>query len=93
MITPDTPAAPAAKSRQCVPVAALAVDGTAPAAGDEADVTGKIRVTAVEGDKAYFELAEVNGEAVSNDSAAAPAEEDPMEAAQKADDEESELEG
>lgn len=95
MIIPNKPtgetmeegsAMPAEGGEQCVPLTALAVDGTNPAEGDEAEVKARVKITRVEGDKAYIQLAEVNGEAVSNNAApAGEGDEDMMAIAEKAD--------
>jgi len=69
----------------CVPVAALALDGTEPAPGDETEVPASIRVTRVENGKAYFEIATINGEAVTDGEAKPEAEPDMMAMAAKAD--------
>lgn len=70
---------------QCVAVSALEMDGTAPAAGDEIEFTGKGRVSRVEGDKVYFETTEVNGEPVTTGAAAESDTDDVMKVAEEAD--------
>lgn len=56
MTSPDQ-AAPGAESmpasEQCVPMAALAIDGAAPAQGDAVQYTVKGKLSRIEGDKAY----------------------------------------
>lgn len=77
-------AAPAMSAGEhCVPAAALAVDGTPPAAGDDVEYTVRGKVTRLEGDKAYVQAETVNGEPVP--AAAAPDADDPMVAAMAAD--------
>lgn len=92
MITPDNPdnaegAKRSTVGETCVPVKSLSVDGTAPAAGDETEVTAQVRVTRIEGDKAYIELASVNGEPVTDMDEGDSTDDDMMAAAKKADDE------
>ena len=56
MTSPDKPA-PGAESmpanEQCVPLAALASDGAAPAEGDAVQYTVKGKLARIEGDKGY----------------------------------------
>lgn len=90
MITPDKSKEPAGAMRsgeQCVSLSALEMDGTAPAAGDEIEFTGKGRVSRVEGDKVYFETTEVNGEPVTSGAASEPEtdDDDIMKVAEEAD--------
>ncbi len=74
MITPDTSAtadkpAPAADAKpagkhteHCVPLAALAVDGTAPAAGDAVEYTVRGQLARSAGDHAYITPESINDE-------------------------------
>lgn len=59
MIDMNTPQPNAAEV--CVPTAALAIDGVAPAMGDTVEYQARARVTRVEGDKAYLDTTDVNG--------------------------------
>lgn len=84
MLTPSpeetnltTPAQP------CVPVAALAVDGVAPAAGDAVDFTGQATIDRVENGHAYLNLTTINGEACATP--AEPDQDDMMKLAEEAD--------
>jgi hypothetical protein len=86
MITPDKPepgATPAA-AELSVPLAALAIDGTAPAAGDETEVPARLTLTRIDGDRAVFTVAAVNGEPVTA-AKAAPAPDDMLAMAEEAD--------
>ncbi|PAW75170.1 MAG: hypothetical protein B9S38_02470 [Verrucomicrobiia bacterium Tous-C4TDCM] len=69
MVTPN-PSTPSTAATLAVPAAALAIDGTPPAVGDEVEYTGKARVARVDGETVHLETTEVNGAAL----AAAPAE-------------------
>jgi len=60
MIDMNTPQ-PSAAPEVCVPTAALAIDGVAPAMGDTVEYQARARVTRVEGDKAYLDTTDVNG--------------------------------
>lgn len=48
----------------CAPTAALEIDGTAPAVGDEVEITAKARVTRIEGGETYLAPIEINGQPV-----------------------------
>lgn len=79
------------RSDHCVPLKALAIDGTPPAVGDEVDYTTKGKVARVEGDKAYITPTEVNGEpfsAPADEAEPTPEDDDAetMRVAQEADD-------
>jgi hypothetical protein len=77
MINAPAPAAAGkSKSETCVPLKALSVDGTPPAEGDEVEFTTKGKVTRVDGEHAYVEAAEVNGEPFSAPSEPTPEEDD-----------------
>jgi hypothetical protein len=65
MITPDQPTAP--KGEQCVPLAALAIDGTPPSVGDEVEFTARARIERIEGDEAYIKTTSVNNTPVASD--------------------------
>lgn len=60
MITPEQPAAQS--GALCVPTAALEIDGTAPAVGDEVEMTVKARVARAEGEHTYLDPIEINGQ-------------------------------
>jgi hypothetical protein len=61
----STEAAPSAdQDALCVPVAALAVDGTNPEAGDMVTISVAAEVLRVEGDCAYVRVETANGEPV-----------------------------
>lgn len=68
MIAPDTTTAnpdaagESAEKLHCLPVAALAVDGTTPEVGDSVEYTVKGRVSRIEGAEAYVMPETVNGE-------------------------------
>lgn len=91
MITPDdttgdgadTAAAPAASNNeQCVPSAALAIDSTPPAVGDDVQYTVKGKVTRIEGECTYVEPDTINDQPADMQPAAEP---DAMAEAMKAD--------
>lgn len=48
----------------CVKLSGLALDGTAPQVGDQVDFTGKGKVSRIEGEEAYIDAEEINGEPV-----------------------------
>ena len=52
----------------CVPMAALAEDGTNPAEGDTVEATIKATFVRSEGDNAYIKLTEVNDQPVEDES-------------------------
>lgn len=88
MITPDPDAQEESTeaNQPRVALQSLAIDGEPPAINDEVEVRAKLRVTSLDGDKACFEVIEVNGEPITH--AVAPAElsaDDVMEAAMKDD--------
>jgi len=67
MIAPDTTANPdtageSSEKLHCLPVSALAVDGTTPEVGDSVEYTVKGRVSRIEGSEAYVMPETVNGE-------------------------------
>ncbi len=89
MITPDTPSAPTNEAKKsgelCIDSTALAIDGTEPEAGDEAEVQAKVKISRVENGKAFFDLAEINGQPVAHDETETDDPEDMMAVAAKAD--------
>jgi hypothetical protein len=92
MISKDKSAEPMADmNEQCVPTAALEVDGTAPAEGDEVEFSVKGKVTRAEGGNTYVNVTAINGQDVSKDEPEAQGndeeggDEDMMNAAKKAD--------
>jgi hypothetical protein len=60
----ESTATKSAEGEHCVPVAALALDGTAPAEGDDVTYTVKGTVTRIEGDCAYVKPSSINDEPV-----------------------------
>ena len=62
MITPDTAGSAGKAQQTCVPLAALAIDGVAPAVGDTAEFTASGTIERIEGEHAYIALQQVNGE-------------------------------
>lgn len=68
MIAPDTTtmnpdaAGESAEKLHCLPVSALAVEGTTPEVGDSVEYTVKGRVSRIEGGEAYVLPETVNGE-------------------------------
>lgn len=95
MIIPDKSGAGADDNKphsneQCVPTAALAIDGTAPAQGDEVEYTVRGRIARVEGGKSYVTPETINDQPAAVEEEKSPedmSDEDMMAAAKKADDE------
>lgn len=58
----ETPAMETAEKDHCVPVSALAMEGTAPAEGDEVTYTVRGTVARIEGGEAYIKPMTVNDE-------------------------------
>lgn len=87
MITPDQPMTdPAAAGCEIyVPLASLAIEGTAPAEGDEIEFTGRGRISRVDGENACIAVSTVNDAPVSAPAAEPDADEDMMAAAMAAD--------
>ena len=92
MITPDKSAAasaPSSSSEQCVPLAALAVDGTNPAAGDAVEYKVQGKIARIDGDHAYVTPETINDQPAAgpaaDDSPEGMSDEDMMSEAKKAD--------
>jgi len=92
MIAPDTTtmnpdaAGESTEKLHCLPVSALAVEGTMPEVGDSVEYTVKGRVSRIEGTEAYVMPEMVNGEpAALAPEAGADAPDEMMAAARKAD--------
>ncbi|EIQ00745.1 hypothetical protein OpiT1DRAFT_05301 [Opitutaceae bacterium TAV1] len=83
MITPDPSSSSGGALR--VPLSALAIDGTPPAAGDQAEVSATVRIVSAEGDAASVEIVSINGEPVGAASAPEPTDSDIEAAATEAD--------
>lgn len=80
--------APSGAMEMCVPSRALAVDGTAPAEGDEVEFTVKGKCRRTEGENTYVEPETINGEEVGKpeESPEDNSDEDMMKKAQESDD-------
>ena len=82
MITPDKSSTASAET--CVPLAAVAIDGVAPTAGDTVEFSAKGSIERIEGDHAYVRLAEVNGQPATQP-AGEPDQDDMLRLAEEAD--------
>jgi hypothetical protein len=89
MITPDAgePAAEQTGGEQVVPLAALEIDGTAPAVGDDVSYTVAGKIARVEGGHAYVTASTINDQPATKPTAPAAemSDADVMAAAKKAD--------
>jgi hypothetical protein len=67
MISPE--AAPASAPSLMIPLAALAVEGTAPEAGEEISLQAvTARIVSIEGDQARVEVVAINGQPIAGES-------------------------
>lgn len=66
MISPE--AAPASAPSLTLPLASLAIEGTAPEAGEEVSLqTVTARIVSIEGDQAVIEIVAINGEPIAGE--------------------------
>lgn len=72
-------------NEQCVPLAALSLEGTAPAVGDAVEFTVAGKVTRIEGGHAYIAVETLNGEPLPQQASPAEADAAMMDEARAAD--------